>query len=455
MAKINVDFNKIIGQIKPMHAVGQPPLSGTNCSKFQYLKDAYIPFSRLHDVGGWFGGNLYVDVPNIFRDFSADENDPANYDFTFTDILIKGLYDYGCAPVYRLGVTIENFFEIKVYRTDPPEDFAKWARICEHIIRHYNEGWADGFEYGIEYWEIWNEPEVGLPHPVTGNGMWRGSKEQYYELYGIAAKHLKKCFGDKIKIGGYACSGLFGLFGDPEKYGIDTPKLEGKRYNSEQETYRIDFFYGFFDYLKKNDVPIDFFTWHSYMTLEQTGFAADFFSRELKKLGFGHVESHLNEWNLAFGANDYQFQETRETSFASSQSTAMLLMMQDKDVDMLNYYDARINTSCYAGLFNPLDSKPLATYYGFYAFGEMYGKLKNQAKVEIDGENLYAVAATDGVRQAIMISNPKKVAQEIETNLPEGMNVYLIDKEHHFTKEEMSSSKFTLGAEQVVYIKNF
>ena len=38
-----------------------------------------------------FEGGLYVDIPNVFRNFGVDENDPANYDFTFTDVIIKGL----------------------------------------------------------------------------------------------------------------------------------------------------------------------------------------------------------------------------------------------------------------------------------------------------------------------------------------------------------------------------
>ncbi len=25
---------------------------------------------------------------------------------------------------------------------------------------HYNEGWAHGFELGIKYWGIWNEPDL-------------------------------------------------------------------------------------------------------------------------------------------------------------------------------------------------------------------------------------------------------------------------------------------------------
>ena len=74
MTEIKVNQNEIIGKIKPMHAVGQPPFKGgfssIDFSPMQILKDANIPYSRLHDVGGAFGGNRYVDVPNIFRDFN-------------------------------------------------------------------------------------------------------------------------------------------------------------------------------------------------------------------------------------------------------------------------------------------------------------------------------------------------------------------------------------------------
>ena len=116
MTKIKADFTKITGKIKPMHGVGQPPIIGVSTEMFRYLKEANIPYSRLHDVGGWFGGNLFVDIPNIFRDFNADENDPASYDFAFTDKILEGLSENGCRPYFRLGVTIENqhmlsFFE--------------------------------------------------------------------------------------------------------------------------------------------------------------------------------------------------------------------------------------------------------------------------------------------------------------------------------------------------------
>lgn len=86
--KITIDVNQALGKIKPMHAVGQPPLYGVGRNSFgafHYLSEIGTPFSRLHDVDGLFGGNRYVDVPNIFRDFSVDENDPASYDFAFAE----------------------------------------------------------------------------------------------------------------------------------------------------------------------------------------------------------------------------------------------------------------------------------------------------------------------------------------------------------------------------------
>ena len=83
MANVTVDFTSPVGIIKPMHAGGQPPLRGTNFELFHYLKDVGMPYSRLHDTGGAYGQNRWVDIPNIFRDFDADVNDPASYDFTF------------------------------------------------------------------------------------------------------------------------------------------------------------------------------------------------------------------------------------------------------------------------------------------------------------------------------------------------------------------------------------
>ncbi len=137
---ISFSFEKSVGKTRAMHAVGQPPRMEISDAYMHYLTDAHIPYSRLHDVAGYYGGGVYVDIPNLFRDFDADENDPAAYDFAYTDLLLKQLIEAKCEPYFRLGVTIENYPQVKAYRIFPPKDSAKWARICEHVVRHYNEG---------------------------------------------------------------------------------------------------------------------------------------------------------------------------------------------------------------------------------------------------------------------------------------------------------------------------
>ena len=141
MANIQIILNNQVKKIKPMHAGGQPPVtSNASDQYFHYLTEAGIPYSRLHDVGGAFGQGKYVDIPNIFRDFDADVNDPASYDFTFTDLLLEQLDKAEVEPYYRLGVTIENAAKVKSYWVSPPENYDKWASICEHIVRHYTKG---------------------------------------------------------------------------------------------------------------------------------------------------------------------------------------------------------------------------------------------------------------------------------------------------------------------------
>lgn len=449
--KIDVNFGKKIGKIKPMHAVGQPPVKGgfasIDFSPIEILKDAHIPYSRLHDVGGAFGGNCYVDIPNIFRDFDADETNPDSYDFAFTDELIKGLVEYGVEPYFRLGVTIENQCQIKAYRIHPPKDYKKWAIICEHIVKHYNEGWANGFHFNIKYWEIWNEPENReIP---TMNQMWTGTAEEYYELYDVAAKHLKKCFGDKIKVGGYAACGFYGIFGNPEKYGLNIERREEKRYNSPREEYRINFFYGFLDYLRKNNSPIDFFSWHTYGTVDVVSVEADFVDNVLNEYGFGHVETHLNEWNLS-----HDRKLNNATSFASANVMAMMLAAQHKKTDMLMYYDARyVSVSAYAGFYDVVTFEPSCVYYAFKAFGELYA-LENEVECTCPDEGLYAVAAKNGERKSVIISNLQKDTK-VELNLTDEFIVYLLDKDNFITKTELNPNGFILRENTVAIVKNF
>lgn len=390
---INIDFSHALGAVKPLHGVNNSPLSFGE--PIMELKDAGIPYVRLHDTAGPFGGTYFVDIPNIFPDFDADPDDPASYDFAFTDAYLKGLASSGVNIFYRLGVTIENHWKIKPQRIAPPEDPEKWARVCAGIVRHYNEGWANGFHHDIQYWEIWNEPE----NPP----MWTGTREQYFELYRVAANHLKKEF-PAIKVGGYASCGF---------YALNHPELMN------------DFYKGFITYFDEflkfvsspsTSAPLDFYSWHLYSTNpREIVFHADYVDKKLKEYGMSHTESIFDEWNYVDCADLDCWESMKEMPGAAFTAAAFCLM-QYSPINKAMYYDA-LPTCTYCGLFYFPSQKVTKTYFSFKAFNELF-KLGTAVECSCDGfdgsEEVYVCAATDGKGQgAALIVNRNLRRMEI------------------------------------------
>ena len=81
--KLALDINRYSGRIKPLHGVNNCPIRFGE-EKIPEFESAGIPFVRTHDSGGPYGRGTLIDIPNIFRDFDADPDDPASYDFAFT-----------------------------------------------------------------------------------------------------------------------------------------------------------------------------------------------------------------------------------------------------------------------------------------------------------------------------------------------------------------------------------
>lgn len=394
---MKVDFNSVVGQIKPMHATNNGPvvkvenmgdgtfrpydstltehrppnmIEGSNLNEF---KRAGIPYARVHDASFYsrYGLDHTVDVYYIFRDFDADPTDPSNYDFTCTDHYIQGCVLADTEVFYRLGHRIEH--EVKKYGTLPPKDFHKWAVICEHIIRHYTEGWANGFKFKMEYWEIWNEPDLhwndGKVSPT-----WGGTAEQFFEFYHIAATHLKQCF-PHLKIGGPACSGSMEW---TEKF------------------------------LAQLKAPLDFYSWHCYApTVEKILEKAQKVKGFLDKYGFPKAESILNEWNYVLGwrGDDYIYSQEQHAKIKGAAFTAATMCAaQNSSIDMLMYYDARPG-SPFNGMFSNLPlGRVLKGYYAFPMFDTLY-RLGNCVETTAQEEGAYICAAKNATEAAVLVTH--------------------------------------------------
>ena len=373
-AQIVVDRTIAIGKIKPMNGVNNGPLSPTIEGNVQGRNNteayaaAKFPFVRTHDASIFYcyGGEHVADITAIFPDFSKDPKDPASYDFTITDWYLNAIRKVGGEPFFRLGQKIEN--HIKKYKVFPPEEFEKWAVICEHIIRHYNEGWANGYHWNIRYWEIWNEPDLDIDCWQTAPRNWGGTPKQYYELYTTTSKHLRKCFPD-IKIGG--------------------PAWSGKR----------EWGNNFLAHVAKTKSPLDFFSWHAYAAEPETITAhAEYIESMLARHGFSGVESILDEWNYIKSWSDkfdYNLQVMSKEKGAAFVA-ATLQACQDSPIDILMYYDASPSHE-FTGIFDHPTLRPTKTYYSLYAWRRLteYG---TQVKATSSEKELYVTAArnTDG-----------------------------------------------------------
>lgn len=437
MNQLCVNFSKETGKMKPMHAVNNGPVYkfslDQRITNIDAFREAEIPYARTHDASFFstYGGAHSVDVHAIFPDFDKDVNDPASYDFTLTDEYLKVMTFAGVKPFYRLGSKIEH--EIKKYGTLPPKDNQKWAEICEHIIRHYTEGWADGFHYDMEYWEIWNEPDL-VPDEASyiDKKCWGGTRVEFFELFRVAATHLKKCF-PHLKIGGPAS--VYPL--------------------SEWNNL-------FLPYLKEHNVPLDFYSWHTYTTDPHNILNLEKETRQmLDKYGFESTESILNEWNYVRGWNNDAWVYSLKTEKGlkgASFTTAVMCGSQYQPLDLLMYYDAR--PCAMNGLFaTDMVCERLKGYYPFRMFNALV-KCGMSVEATSDDDTLYVCAAKGETSAAVLLThfddNESAEARKVKLSLadmafdtPVKLSYYILDETHD---EEILREEILTGKTAAVYL---
>jgi xylan 1,4-beta-xylosidase len=117
------------------------------------------------------------------RDLSRAEARPA---------VFRGDQDLGREP-YESGAWKE-----------PPKDLGRWGELVGAFVRHLVERYGER-EVATWRFELWNEPDI--PH------YWRGSFEEYAELYEVTVAAAKGAFAG-AQVGGPATTGFGAEFLD-------------------------------------------------------------------------------------------------------------------------------------------------------------------------------------------------------------------------------------------------
>ena len=337
-----------------------------------------VPLVRTAGSAGEYGLNQYINIHCIFPDFEADDSLEESYNFLPTDLYLASIRNTGAGVFFRLGEGREPYSK-KLYAA-PPKDMEKWARICEHIIMHYNEGWANGFKLGIKYWEIWSAPDAGE--------CWAGTRQEYFELYRVTANHLRERF-PRIKIGAYGARGFYSL-----------NRLDA---TEEMKSY-VPFMQQFFSYITAPDTsaPLDFFTWACYTANpEELAMHAKYARTYLDGAGLRRTRSIICEYNTVDrGSTPPALRESLPAELG-----ACLIMAQKSQADMMMYSCSDIYSRENA-LFS-MDDHITHHHYGAYNVMCYFARLYALGTAVDTGDDyrkeLYFLAATNGSEGAMMI----------------------------------------------------
>ena len=435
-AAATVNFDSDIGRIRPeLHSSGfGPQICSCPQENIDAIKSMGFKASRTHDWALINHGQRVCDYFFIFPLMHQDAKNPSNYVFGPTDYILKRTREeLGHDVFFRLGTSIEHSGTKVHFNTLIPEDFDKVAEIFAGIVRHYNRGWANGYEWGIKYWEIWNEPDgVNTMWCLSdGDGVWgakdptekadleeksRKRRELFCAFFVTCLKRIKSEFPD-VKVGGPALSSM------DEEYFSELLKS-----------------------CREANVSPDFISWHHYTRNPDTIMKAiDVVRRLCDDRGFKACELIINEWHFlgeydwgGLRASDPVIQKRVWSGPASHNgidsscfNLTMLSKFQTSKLDQAYYYGCR-NT----GSWGYMDEKKnkYKVYYGLKMFGDFIKTLPVicESSAE-DGVTVLAGRTEDGKRKGFIVTDYRSGADEIRVDvkgIPPGSDVWAWVHDH-------------------------
>jgi len=407
-AAIVVDAATVTGTIRSLQGINAGPRGeGRRSHLFRQYEDIGVDYVRTHDYYG------PADMHVLFPDLQADPDDTSSYDFVSTDRELEAIKRVGAGILFRLG---ESWGAPVTYVA--PQDRDTWAQAAAHVARHYNDGWAGGFHWDIEYWEIWNEPDI--------TQFWTGTPEEYFQLYEAVARALKD-YDPTLKVGGpsWCCDQTF--------------------------------FRDFLAYVRDHQVPLDFVSWHYYGSLEGILERARRVQVALDAYGFTETENLFTEWNIAAQVDHEHLYDANNAAYTA----VVLSHLQDTSVTIANRYrgDGGLGMFSREGFYY----KPA---YTFLAFRRL---LKTPQRLAAEGSWTYNWSALAGRDEAgetvqVLISNYTSQYTDFDltvNNLPWGAGQpyrferYLLDDTNNLTVVESAdvpagSASFTTSRQMPV-----
>lgn len=302
---VSVDAGREIGGFRPIFGVTCGPASPRPgwwdfTWRYHWVRVKSVRIHDCQEVG---------DVHTVFPNPNGDPLDPNDYDFKEIDRVMAAIDSAGFHILYRLGHSWGTGHR-------GPADFDRYALICEHIVKHFTQGWAGGFFYKNIEWEVWNEANLSQS--------WNQSASNFYRFYDKVAAAVRRA-DPSARVGTCALA-------------VNWPG---------------DFQEGLIEECVKQNTPLDFFSWHYYGWDFDQPQPYDFTRQAqwirhlLDKHGLTNAKNYLTEWNVWHPGNDPRIRNLDGATYVLSAA----MFMHDSALDLAHHYRGDVCDAPCGGLF--------------------------------------------------------------------------------------------------------
>lgn len=288
----------------------------------------------------------------------------------------------------------------------PPRNYEAWEEFNYNWAKHYNEN------YGIRYFEVWNEPDF--------SEFFKGSRDDYFKMYQYAVKGIRRAVPE-ARVGGPALAGNMGWIGP------------------------------FLDFVIANSLPLNFISYHSQNNgYNDTKYYERYLSvvNELDNRGMDSVEVHLNEFS-------YDLDPSPGSSYDRSECAAWFAGTFKHILENMPRL-ARFNKTI-------VDNGQLASKWKYnglitetnipkakFNFFRLYSMMPDTALVSQAEGAIDVLAGRADSTLSVLVWNKQSAGQNLQLTVDnldftiDSVNVYLIDPAHSSYFDDTTTSELEM-----------
>lgn len=271
-----------------------------------------------------------------------------------------------------------QFFDhIRIGNVLPPRNYEKWEELIYQSVKHLN---VDN-KYGVIF-EAWNEPNAAW--------FWRGTMEEQFELYKHTARAVKRADPNT-------------LIGGPTLAGGPTHS----KHSPSDQVSGYEWMEAFIKYCAKNEVPVDFISWHYYEFYARKYNRAINFNEQVRLVkelikkypAIGNPKLVIDEWSYDWnGANGLY-----KTPFNAAWSIQSLYEIIISGVDIAVYTSSKGAS---------LDA-PNPTFGAFEMFNRL-GSVRLKTDIKNRRSNVGVLASREEGKVSILLWDFQEIPEAAE-----------------------------------------